>query len=122
MMVSDIACRVCAELHGRALRLLLVGALPTLAIVAALSLTPVPVFAGDTSSLSPTALPAGAAEAKSPAADFGKAESGKQPAMLPNLPRQKRGGPNSAPATDHPATPVEGQNDLIKVIRPKTLQ
>ena len=33
-------------------------------------------------------------------------------------PRQKRGGPETEPASGPNATPAEGQNDLIKVLQP----
>ena len=125
-----IAHGVCAELRGarKGLRSAksLLGALSALATVAVLGLSPVCASAASTTSLSANhnaraglLVAEVASEPKSPEANPDKVEPGKQPTTPPGSSRQKRGGPNSAPATDQPATPVEGQNDLIKVIRPK---
>ena len=139
MALSDIARGVCAELRSacKGLRLTksLLGTLSTLAAVVALGLSTVSVSAASTTSLSSShskgaglrvveASPeakspeAKSPEVKSPEANSERVETGKQPTKPPGSSRQKRGGPNSVPATDNPATP-EGQNDLIKVMRPK---
>jgi len=127
MMLSGIARGVCAELRGAhkgpRLARSLIGAWSALAIVVALGLSTAWVFAASTPSLSPNhsagaglRLVEAASKTKSPEAE--KTEPGKQTETPPNSQRKKRGGPNSAPATEQPATP-EGQNDLINVMRPK---